>query len=155
MGMDLFGNAPISDQGAYFRCNIWWWHPLWKYCEETAPDIIPSDNLGHFNDGWGLGKTDSLALADRLAGMLASGETQAYEKRFMARRKALPSKPCTVCGGTGRCAEPPQSGPGPRPCNACDGKGMVPDFETNHPFSAEIVRGFEAFLRDCGGFQIG
>jgi hypothetical protein len=44
MGMDVFGKAPTRKVGEYFRSNVWYWHPLWHYCEEIAPDIIPSDN---------------------------------------------------------------------------------------------------------------
>lgn len=51
MGMDVIGQSPVSERGEYFRNNVWWWHPLWEYCERLAPDLIPSDNLGHYNDG--------------------------------------------------------------------------------------------------------
>jgi hypothetical protein len=152
--MDVMGNAPISNQGVSFVRTVWDWHPLWKYCEKTAPDIIPSGNLGYFNDGWGLGKKASLALADRLAAALASGETRAYEERYRARLETLPPEVCTTCGGTGHRANPSKRGSGSQHCNVCRGTGKVPDFETNYPFTAETVREFEAFLRDCGGFRI-
>lgn len=50
MGMDVFGQSPISERGEYFRNSVWWWHPLWEYCERLAPDLIPHDNPGHYND---------------------------------------------------------------------------------------------------------
>ncbi|MFC4252941.1 hypothetical protein [Sinimarinibacterium flocculans] len=154
MGMDVFGKAPTSEQGTYFRNNVWWWHPLWQYCEEIAPDLIPPDNLGHSNDGWGLGSDDAIALADRLASTLASGETERYAKRYVAYLETLPPQRCDICGGTGKRAEPPQIGPGPLNCNSCSGAGTVPHFDTHYPFSIENVREFEAFLRTCGGFEI-
>jgi hypothetical protein len=57
-------------------------------------------------------------------------------------------------GATGKRAKPPQTGPGSVPCNACNGTGRVPDFDTHYPFSVETVREFVAFLRACGGFEI-
>lgn len=154
MGMDVFGKSPISERGRYFRNNVWWWHPLWDYCESIAPDIIPQSNLGHSNDGWGLGSRAARKLADRLAAALASGETEQYAQSYAAFLKALPDEPCTICGGTGKRAEPPHTGPGPLPCNGCNGSGRTPHFDTHYPFSVENVREFEAFLRDCGGFEI-
>ena len=32
MGMDVFGKNPTDEKGAYFRNNVWFWHPLWDYC---------------------------------------------------------------------------------------------------------------------------
>jgi hypothetical protein len=94
MGMDVCGNLPASGKGAYFRNNSWWWHPLWEYCEEIAPDLIPAGNPGHTNDHWGLDEEASLSLADRLAAALASGETQRHAEHYAAYFK--PSFPFTV-----------------------------------------------------------
>jgi hypothetical protein len=155
MGMDVFGNLPTSEKGAYFRDNIWGWYPLWEYCEQIAPDIIPADNLGYTNNNWGLDEEASLALADRLADTLSSGETQAYEAQYAAYLNALPPVPCHFCGGTGHRVKPPKTGPGPLPCGRCDGTGKIPDIDTHNYFTVDNVREFEAFLRDCGGFRIG
>lgn len=154
MGMDVIGRSPISEHGKYFRNNVWWWHPLWQYCEQVASDIIPDRNLGHSNDGWGLGHRASIALADRLALALESGHTADYEQRRSDHLASLPHEPCDICGATGKRAEPPSIGPGPLPCNGCGGTGTRPSFETHYSFSVENLREFEAFLRDCGGFRI-
>lgn len=154
MGMDVYGETPTSEKGEYFRNNIWWWHPLWHYCEQLAPDLIPGNNFGHSNDGWGLNRRKSLKLADRLASALAAGKTEQYALERKQYLESLPLEKCNTCGGTGHRAEPPQAGPGPLHCNSCDGKGEVPNFRAHYPFSVENVREFEAFLRDCGGFRI-
>lgn len=154
MGMDVFGKSPRSEQGQYFRNNVWWWHPLWEYCERLAPDLIPSNNLGHSNDGWGLGARASRALADRLREALDAGETETYSQQYAKFLAALPDKLCEICGGTGKRVEPPNIGPGDLPCNGCDGTGHTQNFARNYPFSVENVREFEAFLRECGGFKI-
>lgn len=154
MGMDVFGKSPVSERGEYFRNNMWWWHPLWEYCERLAPDLIPEDNLGHYNDGWGLDGPRSLALADRLATALAAGAVEQYAQDYASFLTALPDEPCSICAGTGRRAGSPHAGSGTHPCNGCEGTGRRPNFATHYPFSAENVREFEAFLRDCGGFEI-
>jgi hypothetical protein len=154
MGMDVIGNSPVSAQGYQFYSNIWEWHPLWQYCEAIAPDLIPADNFGYSNDGWGLNARDSLALADRLDKALASGETQRYEKRHLACLGALPPEPCGICGGTGYRAESPDISVGSLHCNVCHGKGQVANLDTHYLFSVENVHEFAAFLRDCGGFRI-
>ncbi len=154
MGMDVFGNTPRSDKGTYFRNNVWWWHPLWQYCETVAADIIPTANLGHWNNGWGLDDDGATALAGRLELALQSGDTHRYAEQYHQRLCALPYQPCPVCGATGHRAEPPAIGPGPLLCNACEGKGEVPDFDTHYPFDEDNVREFAEFLRLCGGFRI-
>jgi hypothetical protein len=154
MGMHVLGISPVSEQGSCFHNSIWWWRPLWQYCEEIAPDLIPADNLGHSNDGWELEEYAAQALSDRLTKALVSGETQRYEERYRARLKALPPEICALCGGTGRRAEPPATSPCLLLCHRCGGTGKVANFETNYQFSIENVQEFAAFLRDCGGFNI-
>ena len=154
MGMDVYGRAPSSETGTYFRNNVWWWHPLWDYCELIGDGIISPDNLGHTNDGWGLESLQTQALVQRLEQALTSGHTERYASAYRSRLAALPLEPCHICAATGARAEPPAIGPGPYPCNACDGHGQVPSFETHYPFEVENVREFVAFLKDSGGFEI-
>lgn len=151
MGMDVFGQSPVSERGEYFRNNVWWWHPLWEYCERLAPDLIPSDNSGHYNDGWGLDGPTSLELASRLAAALQSGQVEQYAQDYARFLAAFPDEPCSICSGTGkRTAEHT----GTLPCNGCEGSGHRPHFARHYPFSAENAREFAAFLSDCGGFSI-
>jgi hypothetical protein len=103
MSMDVIGKSPASEQGRCFSSNVWWWHPLWLYCREIAPDLIPADNSGHSNDSWGLDEHAARVLADHLAGALASGETQGFEegyratsKRFLSNRARPAAAPATV-----------------------------------------------------------
>jgi hypothetical protein len=53
MGMTVIGLSPLSEQGKHFYNGVDYWRPLWRYCEEIAPDIIPANNLGCRNDEWG------------------------------------------------------------------------------------------------------
>jgi hypothetical protein len=154
MSITVFGRTPVSEQGYQFRSNVWEWHPLWQYCEEIAPDIIPSDNPGHGNGGWGLDEYAALFLAERLDEALASGDTRRHEEDYRARLAALPPEPCMLCGGTGRRAQPLRANPGSLLCKVCGGTGLVANSETNLSFSTGNVREFVTFLWHCGGFYI-
>lgn len=154
MGMDVYGRAPTAERSTYFRNNVWWWHPLWAYCEELAPDLIPASNLGHSNDGWGLNRRKSRLLSDRLIAAVDAGETAEYARQRDRHLQSLPQEKCEICDGTGSRAEPPAVGPGSLRCNGCNGQGWVPNFATWYRFDVDNVRQFAEFLRDCGGFRI-
>lgn len=154
MGMDVYGIEPSSEEGGCFRNNVWWWRPLWSFCESIAEDLIPADNLGHSNDGWGLPARESTQLAERLQGKLDRGEVAQYARARQESLDALPDEPCLVCGGTGRRAEPPHIGPGSMPCNGCDSTGVRRPLSAKYPFSEDNVRAFATFLSSCGGFRI-
>ncbi len=132
MPFNLYGSRPRSKEGKHFRYTLGAWHPLWGYCELIAPDLIPADNLGHVNEGWGLEEADALKLADRLAGELESGNTRRYEQARRAWYESLPSDPG----------------------NADQERSQRPNLELSSLFTLECVRSFEAFLRECGGFRI-
>jgi len=154
MGMDVYGKKAKSGVGEYFRNNVWWWHSLWEYCEKIAPDIIPKDNCGHSNDGWGLSCNGSLLLSERLTSLLESGKVKKYEEKYTKELSELPDEQCTICGGTGYRLPPPNVGPGNIKCNGCEGKGKVKNYRASYPFSEKNVEVFRDFLRDCGGFKI-
>lgn len=153
MGMDVYGKNPKSKKGSYFRNNVWWWHPLWDYCLEVS-NAAKKVELGHSNDGDGLGKRDTEALVRDLEEAIESGHTAAYEDAYKNHLENLPLVKCDLCEGTGKRQEPPQSGAGDYPCNACDGKGEREARQTSYPFSEENVKEFVEFLRDSGGFEI-
>jgi hypothetical protein len=176
MGMDVFGNNPVSEQGEYFRANVWWWSPLADYCCQVAPEISARCRYWHSNDGDGLDARDAVALAEALQRELTIGRTAAYKKIRASKLEMMPDEPCEICDGTGirkplpACdpdadledifsGPPAELGAGdPRnggfKCNGCDGTGTVRPWATNYPFDVEIVEKFAAFLRECGGFQI-
>lgn len=156
MGMDVIGKDPKSRKGEYFRNNVWWWRPLWDYCVEVGEDIIPADGVtaGHFNDGWGLDDAGARHLGGRLREKLDTGHTKQYAAERATYLQNLRDEECPVCHGTGKRAKPPQTGPGPEPCNGCDGKGHRRPYGTNYPFEEDNVKEFADFLKDSGGFEI-
>lgn len=178
MGMDVYGTNPKSENGRYFRNNVWWWHPLWTYCCEVSKDARSVKN-GHSNDGDGLTAAAARRLAVSLKAEIASGRTSAYSIQNEQKRRNLPRHRCQHCNGTGIrsdaigvksgwpeivCPQTYENAfgetlPHPRAgqkgsCNACAGLGTVEDFGVHYPFSVDNVEEFILFLEDCGGFEI-
>ena len=167
MGMDVFGKEPSSEAGKYFRCNVWWWRPLWDYACSVGRTVISPEmhQQGHHNDGAGLDDAKSKELAALLQAELESGRTADFAIKRQRALAALPLHDCPHCGGSGvrtdevgvRMGMPERMNPHtdkPGWCNGCDGKGTQPDEETQYSFSAETVQKFAVFLDACGGFEI-
>ena len=172
MGMDVYGNAPGTELGEYFRNNVWYWKPLAEYICDTFPELAGSEpELWFSNDGYGLDADGSFALGNALMAAIASGETEAYRLRYMAHQADLPREDCTYCNTTGirtdqvgqemgmidKALSPEVASLVGRDfgwCNACDGVGTRDHWLMNYPFDTENVKEFAEFLKDCGGFQI-
>ena len=170
MGMDVIGNNPSTEQGEYFRNNVWWWRPLWDYCTDVAPHLC-GEVSGHYNDGDGLDEQGARELAVILRSNIEGGYTAAYEAEYNEYIASLPRHKCDLCEGTGirtdkvgqdmgmptRELEPEVAiivGRTHGWCNSCRGEGKVDDFNAGYPFSVENVQEFAAFLEGCGGFKI-
>ena len=76
MGMDVFGLEPRSEIGAYFRANVWYWHPLASFCEALTPDITRHCEYWHSNDGRGLNDEHSRALSAALIEAIGDGAVE-------------------------------------------------------------------------------
>ena len=148
MGMDITGKSPTTEEGSYFRNNVWWWHPLWSYCEQVYPKC--EEILGHSNDGDGLDEQHSLILAKKLRHLLKTGETTIYEKDRKVVLDELPDEECHFCNGTGERHDKVVDGK----CNCCNGKGKIRPWDIHYPFSVKNVEKFCLFLEGCGGFKI-
>lgn len=168
MGMDVYGTNPSAEVGKYFRNNVWWWHPLWEFCERKAPDLIPTNNFGHSNDGWGLTQRKSVLLSERLDHLLETGAVRDYATLRDAAIARMPRRPCDTCESTGvrRDAVGLEHGMPDKTwtdsdgvertgyCNMCDGVGTRPPMEAWYEFNEENVREFAMFLKHSGGFKI-
>jgi len=171
MGMDVFGTNPTEEKGAYFRNNVWWWHPLWDYCLNLHPDLCEKVENGHSNDGDGLDADDARELGERLLRDIAEGVTQAYEDEYRRHLSELPMRDCPYCQATGirtddvgremgmDTEELPDDvaiilGRAFGTCNGCNGVGKSLSWEANYPFSVDNVRQFAEFALRSGGFSI-
>lgn len=168
--MDVYGRAPKSEKGEYFRNNVWYWRPLWDYCEHIAPTVVEGVS-GHYNDGDGLDEDGAQELSRILMISLSDGTCETYEKEYNAEVAEMPNEDCDFCNKTGiRTDEvgvemnmPTKKLPEDKAivlgrthgwCNGCDGMGWKPSWATNYPFTQDNVREFAEFLAESGGFSI-
>ena len=171
MGMDVIGNDPRSERGAYFRNNIWWWHPLATFVQDFYPEIARGCQHWHTNDGDGLDGDDATRLADAIFADIKSGKVAEYDQNYRRALSELPMEDCDWCGATGIRtdevgvqmgfpdrelgeAEAVLTGRTRGWCNGCGGVGRKASWDANYPFSEENVKNFAEFLADCGGFAI-
>lgn len=154
MGMDLYGKKPKDETGAYFRRNVWGWHPLWTYVEDNHPDIASKVNYAHSNDGDGLNSVDSKKLAIRLKKDISSGIAAAYVVLRDQELKNLPDIPCDYCEQTGNRTWNENGLKVVKVCNGCDGKKTRRPFATHYYLELEDIKDFANFLEKCGGFEI-
>ena len=61
-----------ANPGIYFRNNVWWWRPLWKFVCEEFPDIITDEDAerGCYNDGPEMEEDKALRIGVELTVML-------------------------------------------------------------------------------------
>jgi hypothetical protein len=106
MGFDVYGDAPTSDEGKYFRRNAFNWPRL----VELLVDLCPKEARGWegwlYNAGHGLDAVDARNLATRLTELRAQGVIEAYcrdrLKKAEARRELMEAlHPQSMFGHTG------------------------------------------------------
>jgi len=172
MGMDVVGIKPKNTTGEYFRNNIWWWRPLWTYCESVDPSLTARVPNAQYNSGDGLKTADEAeALGNLLLEKINAGETAQAEEDYNQFVANLPLENCELCGGTGirtddvakehgldsKKLDPNLSlllGRDTGWCNGCNGEGKRQNFAASYSFSVENVKEFAMFLINCGGFEI-
>ena len=137
MGMDVSGINPISDEGVYFRANVWSWRPLHLLLSNIADDLIDEETMHGMscNDGCGVKDHDTCCIiADRITVWLENN-TDGIE---------LEDAPCRVY------KEAEESG----------GHRFAPEDEDRsltmsaYKISDEHIVEFVTFLRCCGGFAV-
>lgn len=171
MGMDVYGKNPTSEVGEYFRRNVWGWHPLWQYVEIAHPEIAELVEHAHSNDGDGLNASDSIKLSNLLRDDLVSGFAEKYLEARNIWLSELPREDCKLCDKTGIRSDEigveqgmPDKELSPEMkvltgrevgwCNACDGAGDTPSWDSHYFVDATDISEFADFLKDCGGFEI-
>jgi hypothetical protein len=172
--MDVFGTKPMAEEGKYFRRNVWGWRRLAVCVCTMAPDIAKHCKYWQSNDGDGLNKKQSIALADRLDQLIEDGAVARYIDVEDSTIKALPRQKCFICHGTGirtddvgqkqkqpdKIVEADPDDPGnPRVglkgwCNGCNGWGTRLDDLALYYLELNDVKEFSTFIRASGGFKI-
>ena len=150
MGMDVYGIEPYTEEGKYFRANVWMWRPLWDYVCDVCSIDDETRERGHYNDGHVIDEDAATSISMMLRSLLKSGVVQKYAKHREKRLAALPDEQCKYCEGTGQRNDKLVQGT----CNVCGGKCTVRPFETRYPFDIKWIEEFAEFSRQSGGFEI-
>lgn len=157
MGMDVYGNAPRTRAGAYFRANVWGWRPLASYIEELHPDLFAKAEYWYSNDGDGLDGDDAATLGQRIVRDLDTGRATAYLDQRDAWLADLDLEPCMFCDATGTRTDTLDArypNGEPRTCNACEGTGAREPAARHYHLDTETLAEFAEFCLHSGGFSI-
>ena len=143
--MDVMGKS-----GNYFRSNVWYWRPLWNYCETIASEITALAENAYSNDGSGLDADASYQLGTKILEEYEAGRTAEYQWEYEAHLASLPDEECIFCKGSGV----RENMALPDGCNACSGKGIGRPWACNYYFDADFAKEFAEFLKASEGFEI-
>jgi hypothetical protein len=155
MGMDVYGIKPKNQAGEYFRSNVWFWHPLWDCLEELHPAICGRCESPHDNSGSGLNAKDSSALSKLLKKDLEKGIIEKYIADYRAAIEAIPLEDCKYCDSKGTRDWPQDDGTvKTQECNSCSGTLKVKSHQTWYCMDLDLMKEFQVFLENCGGFTI-
>lgn len=146
MGMDVYGRAPKSEKGGYFRSNIWGWPTILSAIADTK--VLPADMVDDmaFNIGAGPDDVQAVHLADALDEMLANLDSDGVfiseETKFANMGTA------EIARHVAKILE--EAGPKLGKV-ASMGRGDGPvDFSADVAF----IKEFAEFCRDSGGFEV-
>lgn len=171
MGMDVYGKKPKTEEGQYFRSNVWYWRPLWIYCEFIAPQLTQKVEYAQSNDGDGLGSVDARKLGFLLKKSIENGTAQKYIDDYYQFVESAPDEDCYCISSSSLVANVLQlsyvydgeipfpkdspSEPVPNPeCHTCNGSGKKKTHFADYHMDINHVSSFANFLMNCGGFQI-
>jgi len=146
----------LNNPGQYFRSNVWYWRPIWKFVCEVCNDVLTEEDYkgGHTNSGYIISKTKAAIIASRLYSLNQNGEIKAYEEAYDKSLKRMELEECNICDGSGKRKKPPKIGAGKIECNGCNGKGKRKQWNTHYPFSVKFTMEFAKFCDESGGFEI-
>ena len=114
MGMDVYGINPKTDNGDYFRANVWWWRPLWECVSYYCDDILSQEDIieGTYNNGYEYNETTALEISNRLESLLKDGTLYKYKATRDSYLEELPDEECKICDATGKRKKPAKIGVG-------------------------------------------
>jgi len=172
MGMDVYGHSPKTEEGEYFRANVWGWRPIWDYCVQMHPHLVGDEpEYGHYNDGYGLDEEGATRLGEAIEQDLRDGRAHAYiesRNKYLAK---LERPECDWCDKTGIRTDKVGVDMGmPEKaldavtaimvgrthgwCNGCNGEGRQDHPETLYSLEIGDLDEFAVFLINSGGFGI-
>ena len=88
-----------ENPGQYFRANIHWWFPLWRFVSNVCDDILTEEDIDSccLNDGYEITDDKAIKISERLETLNDSGETKQYEDALKENAKSF-DNPDGNCG---------------------------------------------------------
>ena len=73
-----------ENEGSYFRSNVWYWRPLWRFVCSVCDNVLTDDDheRGSSNDGHRISKTKTKRIASRLRKLINSGYVSSHEELY-------------------------------------------------------------------------
>jgi|LULG01.1.fsa_nt_gb hypothetical protein len=103
-----------NTKGAYFRANIWTWHPIWDFVMEHCFNVIEEHidemdcedmenliELCHYNDGFKIPDVVSKKIAQKLYELDKVGALEQKEIEDDYEKSQIPLEKCHCCNGVG------------------------------------------------------
>ena len=95
MGFDLSGIKPTSEEGHYFRANVWYWRPIWAFVRQQLPDLLTQEQIegGEYNSGTVVDAKQAIKIGNYIIDNvteIAAGIDD-YEKRRKADKEKDPN----------------------------------------------------------------
>ena len=81
-----------ANVGTYFRNNVWFWRPLWKYVCKVCNLSTDAYQQGNRNEGYKVDEVTAKDIAVTLFLLLERGDVDRYAKEY--------SKSAVKCGGS-------------------------------------------------------
>ena len=138
MGMDVYGVAPASATGVYYRASIWEWRPIWERMVLLCSDLLDEELLIAMSLNGGAGPQNQ-ETCDKIAERLELWLAEDPGEKFFLEHVSTTLKVTPE----GRFVSEEELAANP---------GLV----TKSPYSVsrEEVIEFIGFLRSCGGFSV-
>ena len=150
MGMDVIGIEPYTEDGKYFRSNVWCWRPLWDFVCNSCSLDDDIQQSGQLNDGYKIDEDLAVSIGITLKSLIDNGVVKQFAEFRQKELDAMPDVECKHCNGTGQRNDQYVQGT----CNACHGKGTVRPTDTYYVLYEDMVEEFAEFAKQSGGFQI-
>lgn len=143
MGMDVYGRAPKSEKGGYFRSSIWTWPTILDAIADTG--VLPDDLVESmaYNSGAGPDAEQAIALADALDRKLSSMNP---EGTFISEDSQY-AKMGTATVATQMLGILSKDTTGITSIRAGDN-------DATFAADVEFIREFAEFCRESGGFEV-
>lgn len=131
MGMDVYGRAPKSEVGTYFRANVWMWRPIHDLIVQANVLTPKMLEAMEYNDGAGPNDEQAMLLSYQLEQMV---EGMDDANTFMLNEEI--------------------DGPIAYLLKAIGDSGAVVSAGPVYSVEVEVIREFIEFCRESGGFEV-